>query len=912
MTRISKDGWELLGPLLDEALELSPEAREAWLAQRRIEHPTLIAQVEELISREAVADREGFLNVGQVAAIPNGASSLAGQTLGPYTLERPLGHGGMGSVWLARRSDGRFEGTAAIKFLSLAVAGPAGEARFHQEGNVLARLTHPNVARLLDAGVSPVGQPYLVLEYVDGQPIDAWCDERTLTTDARLRLFLQVLAAVAHAHANLIVHRDLKPSNILVARDGTVKLLDFGIAKLLEGSTADRGRLTGSHDAVLTFEYASPEQIRDDPISTATDVYGSGVVLYKLLAGRHPNGDVHTPAERVRAVLEADPVPLSRAVMPDGGLSPEDARRLAAARSASPEKLRRMFAGDLDNILSKALRKSAAERYPTVTDLADDIARYLAHEPVTARPDAWSYRASRFVRRHRGAVGAAALVALALSASTIATAFQAREASRQRDAAIYQSKRADAQIAFQSLLMSEVGDKPITMRQILDRGRLMLEQQYAGDEQFLPAILLQIASSYADLGDTKIRAALLTRAESLALSGQGADRLAEIRCQMVDNLRSQGRYPAAWSLMGRAESTLRRNPNPATRVDCLQIRSLLAIETGRADQSAAAIRHAVAIKDTLGETKDIKYVDLLSAYGEVLESAGQYRQSIAIDQRAIRILDNIGRGGMISRNSLRHNWALTLVELGELTEAEDILHETVELSARSDTGRIHWQPLVHYAETALFEGRLDSALKYFGKIVAQAVADTNLYWEGRGLYGMARTEVQLRRLADARRRLPRLQQILVTYPHVQATDDVLPDVVTLQGLLARADGNVATAHERFLQALTSNGYFAGKQKKRLRPLAVLAAETGLALGRSDEALDIAGRVRTSATLDSLSDSRSAYVGEARLIEGRALLLKHDTSGARAALERALSALRVGAGPQHPRTREATSLLASLK
>ena len=306
MKRLSKEDWIALRPLLDEALELGREARPAWLAQQRSSNPTLAAELEVLLKSEAEVDRAGFLSTSHQPVLPGAGFSLAGQVIGAYRLERPLGQGGMGSVWLASRADGRFEGVAAIKFLSLAVAGPVGEARFRREGTLLGRLAHPNIARLLDAGVSASGQPYLVLERVEGSPLDVWCDERKLPAEGRIRLFLQVLAAVSHAHANLIVHRDLKPSNILVTTDGMVKLLDFGIAKLLEPEGAESGIMTRSQERVLTVTYAAPEQIRGNPISTATDVYALGVVLYELLSGRHPTGgSSRTPAEQVRAVLDA-------------------------------------------------------------------------------------------------------------------------------------------------------------------------------------------------------------------------------------------------------------------------------------------------------------------------------------------------------------------------------------------------------------------------------------------------------------------------------------------------------------------------------------------------------------------------------------------------------------------------------
>ena len=913
MTRLSIDNLKELRRLLDEALDLGSEARPAWLAQQRKSNPTLAAEVEDLLNREPEVDREGFLSQGHALEFPEAGTSLKGQLIGAYRLERQLGQGGMGTVWLATRADGRFEGTVAIKFLSLAVAGPVGEARFRREGSVLARLTHPNIARLLDAGVTQAGQPYLVLELVEGQPLDDWCDERRLPAEARLRLFLQVLAAVSHAHANLIVHRDLKPSNIMVTADGTVKLLDFGIAKLLEDEGGEPGRLTRSHERLLTVHYAAPEQVRGEPVSTATDVYSLGVVLYQLLVGRHPTSEhSDTPAAQVRAVLDSQPAQLSQAVTPSGALSRDEALRLAAARDASPERLRREYAGDLENILAKALRKEPAERYQTVTALADDLEHYLRDEPVSARPDAWSYRAGKFLRRNRGSVGAALLVSLALIGAAVVTALQAREARRQRDAAVYQSRRADAQIEFQDLLMSSVGDQPLTMRELLDRGRGLLEQQYGEDPGFLGTILMQLAGRYGDLGDVKLQAVLLARAESLALAGHGAERLAEIRCDQAGNLRTQGRYAEARSLLDRTDSLMRAGRDPESEAFCLQVRAELELEAGDADSSIVAIRRAIAIRDGLGKTSDMFYLGLLDALGGALSAQRHFREAQPVFRRALAGMDSSGRGGMMSRVIMEHNLALTFIKLGETAEAEAMLHDVLRRASRtSPNGEIPTQPLVHYAETALFQGHPDSAAKYFGLLVAQGVRDSNLYWEGRGLFGLARAQVRLGATAEARRSLARFQQIRATYPHVQDTDDQVPDVQAVEGLLALAAGDTSAGHNSFVQSLRSNGYYEGKRRARLRPVVTLAAETALSLGGIDEALKFAREARETAAVDSLADTRSAYVGEARLIEGRALLAQGDTAAARAALEKALPGLRTGAGEEHPRTRQAERLLAAI-
>jgi serine/threonine protein kinase len=338
----------------------------------------------------------------------------------------------MGSVWLARRSDGRFERQAAVKFVSLAIAGRGTEERFKREGSILGRLTHPHIAELLDAGISSDGQPYLILEYIDGKPVDRYCDEHRLDVEARLRLFLDVLAAVAHAHANLIVHRDLKPSNVMVRNDGQVKLLDFGIAKLLEadGQLEAPTRLTREGDSPLTPEYAAPEQVTGGPITTATDVYALGILLYQLLSGHHPAGSaLRSPAELVKAIVDTVPSRPSIMVQPSAR-DVETAAATAANRATTPDKLQRVLRGDLDTIVGKALKKNPQERYASVTALADDLRRYLKHEPISARPDTLAYRTVKFLRRNRVAVALATVALFAILAGSSVALYQARIAER--------------------------------------------------------------------------------------------------------------------------------------------------------------------------------------------------------------------------------------------------------------------------------------------------------------------------------------------------------------------------------------------------------------------------------------------------------------------------------------------------
>ena len=415
MSTLSPDQWQAVSPYLDQALAMTDDERGAWLSSLGEQDPALATQLAALLSEQRLLAQEGFLE-NRRFALPN-ATELAGQTLGPYTLMSQIGQGGMGSVWLARRSDGRFERQAAVKFVNSALAGSATEERFKREGSILGRLTHPHIADLLDAGISSDGQPYLILEYVDGAAIDRYCDEHKLDVESRVRLFLDVLAAVAHAHANLIVHRDIKPSNVLVTTSGEVKLLDFGIAKLLEGEgqTGAPTLLTHEGGSAFTPQYAAPEQLTGQPVTTATDVYSLAVLLYLLLTGQHPAGPgPHSPARLVKAITETEPL------RPSDTMLSANAESVAKKRATTPDKLRRMLRGDLDTIVVKALKKNPQERYASVTGFADDLRRYLKHETISVRPDTFAYRTTKFLRRNRTVV-ALSTIAIALVIGSLST-----------------------------------------------------------------------------------------------------------------------------------------------------------------------------------------------------------------------------------------------------------------------------------------------------------------------------------------------------------------------------------------------------------------------------------------------------------------------------------------------------------
>jgi serine/threonine protein kinase len=458
--------WKRLAPYFDRALDLAPRERETWLAELTTTEPDIAQSVREMLRERDLLNAQGFLTQSPLESV----TSRNGLLIGPYTIDRLLGRGGMGEVWLAKRSDGRFEGACAVKFLEVAQASPKLAERFRREGQVLARLTHPNIARLLDAGATEDGAPYLALEYVDGQRIDAYCERKQLSIVDRVRLFVDVIAAVAHAHSHLVIHRDLKPSNVLVSHDGHVKLLDFGIAKLLSNEIANDDNLTRVEEVVLTPEYAAPEQMLGELPSTATDVYQLGMLLYVLLTGRHPLHIAGTRAERMRAALE--------------GVVPQ-------ASTLVDKSIRKHLQGDLDAILAKALRKLPSERYATAQALHEDIRCYLSSEPVHARRGATLYRARKFVSRHRIGVAAAFAIVASLSVGVYV-------ASRERDLA---QRRFDQVRQLSNRLFDidvAIRDIPGTVaaRQLIVDTSLEYLGRLAGDAGNDPDLALDLGAAY--------------------------------------------------------------------------------------------------------------------------------------------------------------------------------------------------------------------------------------------------------------------------------------------------------------------------------------------------------------------------------------------------------------------------------
>jgi serine/threonine protein kinase len=484
--------WQRLSPLLDALLELPSEQRSEHLAALRREDSVLADELQYLLTLEE--NDEAFL-AEPVVELPNGARP--GARIGPYRLVRMIGEGGMGQVWLAMRADGLYERKVALKLLRPGLVDPRLRQRFDREREILARFAHPYIARLLDAGIDRDGQPFLALEYVDGEPITSYCQSRQLDLAARIDLFRQVCEAVSHAHANLIVHRDLKPSNIMVTPAGHVRLLDFGIAKLLDVEPLPLEQ-TRTGVRTFTLHYAAPEQIRGEPVTTMTDVYSLGVVLYELFTGSKPYRlKRQTDAEWEEAILDGEPFRASQAAL---------CCDADAAKPYSPKRLSRELAGDLDNIVNKALGKRPEQRYVSAEALSQDLLSYLRGRPILARGERMGYRARKYLHRHRWPISAASMVLVVLLIALAVVGWQARQALRE-------AGRAQAMQNFVAGLFESAGsapqDTPMDLRALLDMGIMRGERSLARQPQARAELYGMVARLRLGLGDYREANALL-------------------------------------------------------------------------------------------------------------------------------------------------------------------------------------------------------------------------------------------------------------------------------------------------------------------------------------------------------------------------------------------------------------------
>ena len=618
---MSGERYARVKEILLGARELQPAERGAFLDRACGGDSALRAEVESLLAQEqnpASVLRSGALAQGiggaLRAAFEDGAPRTAPERIGPYRILGPLGEGGMGQVFRAEQS-APIQRVVALKLIRRGLDSREFVRRFEAERQILARLEHPGIARLIDGGLTEAGEPWFTMEFVDGVPISRHCDDRALSVAARLRLFRAVCAAVQFAHRNLIVHRDLKPGNILVSADGSVKLLDFGIAKVLRAETEEAGAAppTRTESRLLTPEYAAPEQIRSEPVTTATDVYSLGVVLYELLCGRRPYVVTGSSSHELeQAILTAQPVPPSTADRhPHTGTEGRDGApslpSIAAARGTDAARLRRQLAGDLDTICLKALRKEPERRYPSVDQLDEDIRRHLEGRPVLARGDTLGYRAGKFVRRHRGAVVATAGVVVLLATVVSAYTVRLRE---ERDHAREARDASEAVTEFLSgmLRAPDPGEKgrDVTVLAVLDSASRSIEKEFANRPAIAARLELAVGRAYYGLGQYGPAQQHLERAVRIAggLSGAEAIETMSARMHLATLYTDQGRFHEAESLTtlnlaGRRRVLGEEHPETLESVNALA--NLYAYQGHPAQAESLFVRNLAARRRVLGE-----------------------------------------------------------------------------------------------------------------------------------------------------------------------------------------------------------------------------------------------------------------------------------------------------------------------
>jgi serine/threonine-protein kinase len=893
--RFDKARWDALSPLLDELLSLDAAARAARLEQLRRDNDPVADDLASLLSHHHAIEREGFLEV----AVPRPAPepTLAGQIVGDYTLDRLLGQGGMGTVWLAHRSDGRYEASVAVKLLSLGLLGANGIERFRREGNALGRLTHPNIARLIDAGVTHAGQPYLVLEYVEGEPIHHWCDQRSLDARARVRLFLDVLAAVAHAHAKLILHRDLKPSNILVTGEGQVKLVDFGIAKLLDdgAEAAPPSALTQLGGYPFTPDYAAPEQVRGGEVTSATDVYALGVLLYVLLTGDHPTvtGE-HTPLDRLRAIVDTDPAPPSEV---HGRTRPVTA---GSGRPGGAQRARALR-GDVDNIVLKALKKSPAERYHTAEAFADDLRRYLRNEPVGARPDSLAYRASRFAARNKLAVGAAAIVLATIVAAAAVSVLQAIEATRQRDRALSLAARNEAVVDFVASMLTEVApaDQPVRVADLLERSESILIHEDSIPEH-RAAILGLLSSYYLSSGKPGQAETLLARSLELTESTSETELRAVLLCDSA--------YAA--SLLGRLEDARRlieqgleaSGADPIAAVRCLRDRAYIAQNT---NDARAALDYALQAQQRLKEStvpKPTTEAELLADIAAAHYLAGRNGEAERYYAQALAKLVELGRGESPSVFFIRNNWGSASFAAGDNRRALEQYDEALRIAVhRSIGGDPPPYLLLNRAYLLSSLGRYAEALEAYDVAIRSAVRAGNAAMRIGSLANRAGTYLLM---GDVRRAELELEAIAPEIGRSIAPDSV--PAMTYRQVRARIDaerGRLAEAAaelSRILELYDSRGMAVAPVVRVLIVRADVRLKEGNAAAATADArraLEVSKGLRGGKPYSSLT-------GLALLLIARIHESRGEQAAARLVVSEAIPHLIETLGPEHPDTRRA--------
>lgn len=669
-----------LRALFDEALQVPRDERAAWMATVRAHDASVHAELEALLrlaDTDLVTAHPGTFGDAMTDAAAPDVELTAGAHIGPYRVVRRIGEGGMGVVLEAERDDAQYTKRVAIKLVRAGRRGDDMGARFRRERQILARLEHRNIATLLDGGVTEAGQPYLVMEYVDGAPLTTWCRERRAPLALRLQLFEQVCRAVQHAHGALVLHRDLKPGNILVTADGTVKLLDFGIATLLDDP--DGQTLTATDQRAWTPAYASPEHVLGAPLGTAADVYALGLVLFELCTGRRPGARLDDPWQEIVDRLDDAPAPLASRTL--------DAAVLTAAGLPDERTVRATLRGDLDAILTRALARRPDARYDSVDRLREDLVRWRTGFAVRARAGHWRYRLGKFARRHRTAVAAGALACVVAGAAGVLAWRQARAT---RDA---QRTAQEVSTFVQSMLASvrpAVNGREVTVPELLDAASRRVGTELADQPAVRASLERVLAQSYQGLGRYADAEAHLRVALTLATQLHGARSVAVARVlnDLVAARRAAGNVAGADSLLRDALTVLDALPTTRDRAAdsvrwaLVSHRGSLANDEGRPADAERLHGEALALaRATFGATSD-EAAQSLGNLGVALGQQSRWADAVAMHREAAAIITRNHPGDHVQTAEALNALATALDIAQQPAEADSVYQRTLAMRAR--------------------------------------------------------------------------------------------------------------------------------------------------------------------------------------------------------------------------------------
>jgi serine/threonine-protein kinase len=873
--------------LLDEALDVSTDAREHWLETLPPAHATYKDKLRALLRHDVSNETRDFRDVFPELLMgeggPSGPLLTAGSTVGPYVLEAEIGRGGMGVVWRARRSDGGIKRAVALKLPHMGHHRQGLIERFEIERDILAQLSHPNIARLYDAGCSALGQPYLALEYLGGVPLTNYCDQHELDVPQRLRLFQQVLRAVQYAHGHLVIHRDLKPTNVIVGSDGRAMLLDFGIAGLMATDCAEE---SGNPPlAPLTPDYAAPEQIRGQPMTTASDIYSLGVLLFELLTGRRPYDLGHLRrAALEEAILKTEPLPPSRSVADE---------KAARARGTTARALSRMLRGDLDTIVLKALEKRPADRYASADALLQDIEQHLSGEPVAARSGNSWYRTRKFVTRHRFPVliGTMAVVALLIAASI--AVYQARAAGMERDRAIALSSRSEAVAEFLDLLITEAGSsgRPVSVTEMLARSEALANSQFRNRPEHRAAVLGMLGSYYHTTGKDARAEPLLREALAIVADSPDSDLRRKLTCSHALAMAGLGQVAEAREILNRVVAD--RDAMPLQAAQCLE--DLAYIAQNEAD-AADAHKYAALALEKLREVRNpppIVEAVFLGSMGYAEHLNGRNAAAEQYYARSLEEFTRVGHEVGPEAISVRNNWAIVSDGAGNPRRALALYDETLRLSAQADAAAMPPPYLVSNRAHALEGiGRFEEAKRGYETCDARSSTEgapaLHLYCT----IGLASCSLQLGDVAAAEGYVREAEVLLRT-----AVAPGSPWSIKVSNVRAR----IALEKGRFAEARASlDAALAGAKDAYLAAATVMIrAELNLLENRLPDAQSDAQQALNFAESTQGDLPHSSRTGLALLMLGRVFEKQGDAFHAHEAFVSAISNLEHTVDADHP-------------